>query len=114
MYGDSEVVRARVRDLREQAEELHALADRLVAQMECIAWPGRAGDSMRERVLQRAVELREVAGLHHDAAQALGRHLVEVDRLKDEIAAAERRAEGEAEFPPPGHLDWLSRTGEAR
>ena len=58
-----------------------------------------------------------VAARHDGAADSLEEHLVEVDRLKDAIAHAERRAghlvaDGEElpEFtaPPPGHRDWLA------
>ena len=92
MYGDSDVMRRRADQLREQAVDLRGLADRLVAQTEGIGWTGRAAESMRERVRERATQLRTAAAEHDTAADSLDRHVQEVDALKDAIAAAERRA----------------------
>jgi ABC-type transporter Mla subunit MlaD len=92
MYGDSDVMRRRADQLREQAVDLRGLADRLVAQTEGIGWTGRAAESMRERVRKRATQLRTAAAEHDTAADSLDRHVQEVDALKDAIAAAERRA----------------------
>ena len=47
MYGDSEVVRRRASQLREQGADVRALADQLVAQTESLGWTGRAAESMR-------------------------------------------------------------------
>jgi hypothetical protein len=92
MYGDSDVMRRRADQLREQAVDLRALADQLVAQTEGIGWHGRAADSMRERVRERATHLRAAAAQHDTAADSLGRHVQEVDTVKDAIADTERKA----------------------
>ena len=64
MYGDTGVMRKRAAQLREQAGDIRSLADHLVAQTEGVAWTGRAADAMRERVRDRAAQLREVAAAH--------------------------------------------------
>lgn len=92
MYGDTDVMRRRADQLREQGSDVRAVADRLVAQAEAIGWSGRAAESMRERVRERAGHLRRAATHHDGAAQALERHLHEVDRLREAIAERERRA----------------------
>lgn len=115
MYGDTEVMRKHAGRLREQGVDLRALADRLVAQTESAGWAGRAADALAERVRERATNLRDIAARHDGAAQAMEAHLLEVDRLKDAIAGAERRAGSLAadapeptDLPPPGHKDWLA------
>ena len=134
MYGDADVMRKRADQLREQAVDLRGLADALVARTEGLGWTGRAADSMRERVRERAAHLRAAAAEHDTAADALGRHVHEVDTLKAAIADVERRAtasvadartriarvEAAAEAdpddralaafdpPPSGHRDWLA------
>jgi hypothetical protein len=118
MYGESDVVRRHAARLREQGDDLRALADRLVASSEALHWSGRAADAMRERVRERAARLREAAARHETAATALELHGAEVDGLKDAILDAERRrrslvADGvldDVETPAPGHKDWLSMT----
>jgi uncharacterized protein YukE len=111
MYGDTEVMRRRAGQLREQAVDLRALADRLVAQTEGVGWAGRAGDALRERIRDRAAQLNRAAARHEAAAESLEHHLQEVDRLKELIAEAEQQAAGldPASFaaPPPGHRGWL-------
>ncbi len=92
MYGDTDVMRKRAAQLREQGLDIRALADQLVARTEGIVWSGRAADSMRERIRDRAAHLREAAAQHDAAADSLEQHLHEVDRLNDAIAGAERRA----------------------
>jgi hypothetical protein len=92
MYGDSDVMRRRADHLREQAVDLRALADQLVAQTEGIGWTGRAADSMRERVRERATHLRAAAAQHDTAADSLDRHVQEVDAIKDAIVDRERKA----------------------
>ena len=92
MYGDTEVMRKRAGDLREQAVDLRALADRLVGRAEAAAWSGRAAEAMRQRIRERAVALRETADRHETAAETLERHAAEVDLRKDLIAATEARA----------------------
>lgn len=116
MYGDTEVMRKHAARLREQGVELRALADHLVAQAEAVSWPGRAGDTMRERVRDRAAQLRDAADRHDVAADSLESHTGTVEELKESIARAERRAralldDGELpafEAPEPGHKDWLA------
>lgn len=131
MYGDTEVMRHRVAQLRDQAVEIRSLADQLVARAEAAPWHGRAAEAMRVRIRDRAATLRDTAARHETAAEALERHAAEVDHRKDVIAAAERRvAELTAEArvrtaggadpdhvdgqliaftpPPPGHKDWLT------
>ena len=80
---------------------------------------GRAGPPTRCAAAagERAAALRRSAGRHRDAAEALAHHADEVDRVKDLIAAAERKVTrllgdlGDLvdRFipPPPGHRDWL-------
>ena len=92
MYGDSDAMRRRADQLREQAVDLRALADQLVAQTEGIGWTGRAADSMGERVRERASQLRAAAGQHDTAADSLDRHVQEVDTIKDAITDTERKA----------------------
>lgn len=131
MYGDTAAGRKRVAQLREQSGDIRALASRLVSQAEAVPWHGRAADSMRERIKERANHLRTAAAHHETAADSLARHLAEVDRLKDAIdtrahkAAAlvedARTRESEAgsaddqdaallalDPPPAGHKDWLT------
>ena len=93
MYGDSGVMRKRAAQIREQATDIRAMADQLVAQTENVAWTGRAADAMRERIRDRAANLRDVAGAHDTAADSLERHLLEVDVLKDQIADTERKTD---------------------
>lgn len=90
MYGDTEMIRRHAARLREQGVEIRSLADRLVAQVEQIAWTGRAADTMRERVRDRAGRLRVAADRHDAAAESLERHVVQVDAVKDAIAGTER------------------------
>ena len=115
MYGDTDVMRKRAAELREQGVDLRSMADHLVARTEGVGWTGRAADALGLRIRERAAHLRDVAARHESAAESLEAHLAEVDGLKDAIATAERRAERLAEDgatgfapPPPGHKDWLA------
>jgi hypothetical protein len=118
MYGETDVVRRHAARLREQGEDIRALADQLVSRSESLHWSGRAADAMRERVRERAARLREAAVRHETAAVALEAHCAEVDGLKDAILDAERRsralvADGvldDFDGPAPGHKDWLGVT----
>lgn len=118
MYGDTEVMRKHAGRLREQADGIRSIADQLVARAEAVTWTGRAGESMRERVRERAARLREAADRHDVAAATLETHTQLVGELKDSIADNERRAtalldDGELprfEPPAPGHKDWLAVT----
>ncbi len=93
MYGETEVMRRRSGELREQGVDLRALADRLVAQTESAGWTGRAAAALGERIRERASRLRDLADRHDTAADSLDAHVVEVDRLKDAIAGIERKAD---------------------
>lgn len=92
MYGDTDALRRRADQLREQGVDIRALADQLVAQTENLGWTGRAAESMRLRIRERAAHLRGAAGEHDTAADALERHLQEVQILQDAIADRERKA----------------------
>lgn len=91
MYGDTEVLRRRVGQLREQAVDIRALADQLVAQTELTGWTGRAAESMSVRVTERAAHLRVAATQHDVAADSLAKHLHDVETLQDAIADTEKR-----------------------
>lgn len=137
MYGDTAAGRRRVAQLREQGGDIRAMASRLVAQAEAVPWHGKAAESMRSRITDRAHHLRAVAARHETAAESLAAHLTEVDALKDVIEARSHRAAtlvedartrsaqsspGDAEPepdgaetalltfdpPPAGHKDWLT------
>ncbi len=118
MYGDTDVMRKHANRLREQGSEIRAMADKLVSQAESVTWAGRAGDSMRQRIRERANRLREAADRHDHAADTLESHTQLVDELKDSIAETERRATAlledgalpSFEPPAPGHKDWLAIT----
>ena len=130
MYGDTAAGRKRVAQLREQGGDVRALAARLVSQAEAVPWHGKAAESMRERIRERAAHLRAAAAQHDTAADSLAAHLVEVDRLKEAIDVRSRKAstlvedartrsnEGSGDDadaalaaftpPPAGHRDWLT------
>ncbi|MBS43639.1 MAG: hypothetical protein CMH83_10860 [Nocardioides sp.] len=93
MYGDSETVRRHADAMGERADELRALADRLVSQVDALGWTGRAAESLRLRVADRASGLRDAAGRHERSADSLRTHAQEVERVSDRIAELERRAE---------------------
>lgn len=92
MYGDTEVLRRRVDQLREQAVDIRGLADQLVGRTEATGWTGRAADSMRVRVTERATHLRGAAAQHETAADSLEKHLLQVEAEQEAIAGVERRA----------------------
>ena len=79
---------------------------------------GRAAESLRGRMKERATALRDCARQHDRAADASAKHLKQVDLFKEQIAEAEARAEvlttdGKLdgfEAPEPGHKDWLEVT----
>jgi uncharacterized protein YukE len=118
MYGDTEVMRKHSARLREQADDIRAMADRLLARVESVTWAGRAGEAMRHRVEERSARLREAADRHDLAAASMETHRQLVDELKDSIADTERRATAlledgalpRFEPPAPGHKDWLAVT----
>ena len=49
MYGDPTTIRRLAAGLREQAGEIRAEADRLVARTDAAGWLGRGGDALRDR-----------------------------------------------------------------
>ena len=134
MYGDTAAGRRRVAQLREQGGDIRAVASRLVAQAEAVPWHGRAAESMRTRIKDRANHLRAAAAQHETAAESLAVHLGEVDALKDTIESRSHKVSGLLEDartraaqvpddsapdgtdaallafdpPPAGHRDWLT------
>ena len=86
-------MRKRVAQLREQGGDIRAMADRLVAQAESVAWTGRAAEAMRTRIKERATHLRVAAGHHETAADSLARHVSEVDARKDAIETIRHKAD---------------------
>ena len=91
MYGDTAVGRKRVAQLRERADDIRSLAERLVAQSESVPWHGRAAEAMRTRIKERATHLRAAAEQHDVAANALVKHLGVVDETKGAIEEREHR-----------------------
>jgi hypothetical protein len=91
MYGDTSVIRAQARRMRERAGEIRAEADELAGRAEAVPWSGLAADAMRRMAHDHAGRLRSCAAAHDAAADALDRHAREVDHLKDVIAAIEHR-----------------------
>ena len=91
MYGDTTVMRKRAGQLREQGTDVRMLADQLMAQIDSLDWTGRAADTMRARVHDRAALLRDAASSHDTASESLGRHLADVDLREEAIEAAEHR-----------------------
>ena len=116
MYGDTDVMRRQAGLLHEQGADIRALADQMVAQAEAVPWSGRAADSMRERIRERASRLRDSAARHDAAAASMQTHLAVVESAKEAITQAERRARRLTEDgglpgfeePRPGHKDWLA------
>jgi hypothetical protein len=94
VYGDTTVIRALARRLREQGADIRAEADALVGRAEAVHWSGLAADAMRSLARTHAGGLRECASRHEDAAEALDRHAREVDHLVELIAGIERRVRG--------------------
>lgn len=121
MYGDTGVVRSLAGRLRDRAGDLRAEAVEVLGRAEAVEWSGLAADAMRRLATEHASGLRACADAHEAAADALDRHAREVDRVKELIAAIERRvlhlldslpdALGHAlhhvEPPPHGSLEWL-------
>jgi hypothetical protein len=91
-YGDVDVLRRRVDQLREQATDVRTLADQVVGRTEAVGWTGRAADTLRQRVTARAADLRAAAERHETAADSLEKHLVVVERVQEQIATVERSA----------------------
>jgi hypothetical protein len=69
MHGDTDVMRRRAAQLREQGVDVRD--GRAPGRpTEGIGWSGRAADSMRERIRERAARLREIATGHEAAAES--------------------------------------------
>ncbi len=92
MYGDTAVILALARRMREHGDDLRQEAAELAARAETVPWSGLAADAMRRVAREQAGLLRGCADAHEAAADALDHHAREVDRLKDLIAAIEHRA----------------------
>ena len=92
MYGDTDQLRRRVDQLREQGADVRVLADQLVARTEGLGWTGRAAEAMRLRMHERAAALRATAGDHETAADSLDKHLADVTALQEAIAQREHKA----------------------
>ena len=129
MYGDTTVVRALARAMREQAADNQGESAALLARAEAVPRSGMAADAMRLLARDHATALAASARAHERAAVALERHAREVDHVKALVAAAERRVRAaldtvgggvtgrlrsrvahwlaHADLPPPGHLAWL-------
>jgi len=88
MIGDPGAIRALARPLRQRAEEIRDLGDRLVAQAHTTSWEGLAAEAMRSAVRHSAAGLRRTAALHDDAADALERHADHVATAQATIRAA--------------------------
>lgn len=114
MYGDSQVIRRRAGQLRDQATDLRALADRLAGQADALRWSGRAAEGMRERMHDRAAQLRAAAAAHETAADALARHAGEVESVLDAIADAERRFHAAADDARGRVARLAAQEGEVR
>jgi len=91
MYGDTAVIRAQARRMRERAYDIRAEADELAARVDAVPWTGLAAEAMRRMARDHAARLRSCADAHDAAADALARHAREVDHLKEVIAAIEHR-----------------------
>lgn len=92
MYGDTSVIRAQARLMRERAGDIRAEADELAGRAAAVPWAGLAADAMRRTAGDHASRLRAGAAAHESAADALDRHAREVDHLKCLIAEIEHRA----------------------
>jgi hypothetical protein len=92
VYGDTTVIRRLAENLREQAIDIRAEARALHGKVESTEWTGGAADAMRALATSRLADLQKTADKHGDAADALDHHADEVDRLKELIAAIERKA----------------------
>lgn len=90
MYGEMSQLRARAADLRGNAVEMRARAKSLIAQSESMTWSSHAGDILRSRIHEVALDLGRQAQSLDDVASALEAHARAVDSVKADIAAAEK------------------------
>jgi NAD(P)-dependent dehydrogenase (short-subunit alcohol dehydrogenase family) len=91
MYGDTQAIRARARDLRRLADEIRWEGDTLRIRAGSVIWEGLAADAMRALATRRGSELRRVADLFDAAAAALDHHADAVETVKAVIDRIERR-----------------------
>jgi hypothetical protein len=130
VYGDTTIIRGLASALRERADDIRDEAARLAGRTDAVPWHGLAATAMRGHAHSRVRTLRRTAELHDEAADTLDRHAREVDRLKELIAAIERRVHALIDAakdrlsslipdpvdelidrfvpPPPGSRDWLT------
>jgi hypothetical protein len=94
VYGDTSVIRAQARLMRERGGDIRAEAAALLGNAESVRWTGLAADAMRRLAVEHAAGLRSSADAHDDAADALDRHAREVDHVKELIASIEHRVLG--------------------
>lgn len=74
MEGVGRQIRRRAEELRAQGARLRGTADLLLTRVVEEPWEGRAAESLRQRIRDRARRLSEVADAHDRAAAALDRH----------------------------------------
>lgn len=74
MYGDTAVVRALARAMREQAADIHGESAALLARADAVPWTGLAADAMRRLAHDHAAGLAASARAHERGAVALERH----------------------------------------
>jgi ABC-type transporter Mla subunit MlaD len=91
MYGDTTAIRHRAHDLRRAGDLIRDEADQVAHRAAAVPWQGVAADAMRAAVRRRVGALRDAARLHDAAAARLDEHADAVDRVKQLIAAIERR-----------------------
>lgn len=109
MYGDPGVIRSLATDLRDEAIELRAEAGRLVAHAADARWVGLSADRMRERVGEKAADLRDHATRLDDAAEKMDAHAQEVEELLALIAAIQTKVKNLI----AGAIDRLQDVGNA-
>lgn len=91
MYGDPDGIRRLATRMDNRAVDLRAQATTLVAGAEKTLWLSDAGGRMRERAVDRSLELRSTAASYEDAAEKLRHHAREVEELIALIAEIEEK-----------------------
>lgn len=89
MYGDTDVIRQRARELQGAASEIRTQAKSL-AEAGAVEWKSTAAAAFIQDLADRAVELRKAADLMDEAAVKLDAHAVAVDAVKAAIESAAR------------------------
>ena len=84
-------IRALARTMRDRADAVRVVADRMVGHAEQLRWRGAAADACRARVRECALDLRDTATLHDDAAAALDRHARAVEAALEAALVEGRR-----------------------